>query len=1088
MCDSDVFQIMKHGSCNLTYYGRVGTAYHLLVSGQQHLQPGSPCHVTFHARGGHYGDLVQLAFLTFNVGRFVQPLTSGTSDEEGRCIGGYVTLEEEGRPATEGRWCGEGRGRNVVFSEGPSLRLVLHPPLFPHHAVPSPEVILRYTMVRREDALLRYGSPSNPKNRGELVANTACSRVLTDCRSNNCRVQSPNYPGVYPRNLTCFYLVKLAPPHINREVFEKGHPRPVVVLSQPNDRLIQIGPVEGARLPLGRLKWENECRGDVLLVYDGGTTKAPLLARVCGGGAPLPNITASKSEVLVVFLVKASGPMTFEKETVTGFEIDISIAYLADSSAVANTSSSQISDDVVSTGPREALVTLTPTGPQYISSSPSTPFYISGPKALPSVWLGSTCRISDLYHAAAPPTPYASSTQPSSSASYPPSGLQCCHVVRSQGIGGGVVHSVQHAMPANSSCLLVFVAKADQVVWLYFIRYVKPHFVHPLPHYNITCHSRLAIVDGFPPALKNNNSSSVLGEFCGDSSPPLCVRARQQSTSNGSSPPPCRRHESFVSTGNVVSVVQDYTMTSALWPLAFSLRYEFVNARKPTPNTGYLRAGHDIVVDNEVNEKSSVPNYGWNKNKNTCSKVVLSSSASSRGSISSPDNVFLFGRGGQANLTCTFVFEQKPGERIAVRVTELMVRSSSLCMTHFNRSTSLPECHYNKRTRVGTRATLMVHEAAPWNGSDVDWMRLGCLCSQNAVPFTVASVSSTLMLTFSVLNMDWNHDHRHFAFEAEYEYKTTSRHCLGGTRTLGGTTGELLLGSDRGGFINPCHNLPWKITASPFTFLHLSVAGVATTNPNCTTTNRILLYNDLRREPLGVICPSNVVEQYVQVFSSGWKEAETVGELADESLIVRYLWRESGQYLVKWLEVQRSPRPSKLESEDSSWQDWLYSLFMQENPEPFCSSYCPDLGACIAPKLWCDGKYHCPSGADELSCLNGSLPWFYISLGSLVFLLFFLSFICITVSLTIRCFGKKVREADKALCRPEAIIPKANGVPRQENGGPTVERPFGCRRAASLPREHVETVYTISYTPRMPSITAASSIAADIRYATDHRA
>ena len=43
---------------------------------------------------------------------------------------------------------------------------------------------------------------------GKLIDGTYCSRVFKDCDKLACRIQSPNYPGVYPRNLTCFYAVR----------------------------------------------------------------------------------------------------------------------------------------------------------------------------------------------------------------------------------------------------------------------------------------------------------------------------------------------------------------------------------------------------------------------------------------------------------------------------------------------------------------------------------------------------------------------------------------------------------------------------------------------------------------------------------------------------------------------------------------------------------------------------------------------------------------------------------------------------------------------------------------------------------------
>lgn len=43
---------------------------------------------------------------------------------------------------------------------------------------------------------------------GDLIPGTYCSRIFSDCNKKPCRLQSPNFPGIYPRNLTCYYAVR----------------------------------------------------------------------------------------------------------------------------------------------------------------------------------------------------------------------------------------------------------------------------------------------------------------------------------------------------------------------------------------------------------------------------------------------------------------------------------------------------------------------------------------------------------------------------------------------------------------------------------------------------------------------------------------------------------------------------------------------------------------------------------------------------------------------------------------------------------------------------------------------------------------
>lgn len=67
---------------------------------------------------------------------------------------------------------------------------------------------LAYKFLKRSSARLRYGNSTVATYRGDLVPNTYCDRVLERCDVRPCRVQSPNYPGVYPRNASCRFLVQ----------------------------------------------------------------------------------------------------------------------------------------------------------------------------------------------------------------------------------------------------------------------------------------------------------------------------------------------------------------------------------------------------------------------------------------------------------------------------------------------------------------------------------------------------------------------------------------------------------------------------------------------------------------------------------------------------------------------------------------------------------------------------------------------------------------------------------------------------------------------------------------------------------------
>jgi hypothetical protein len=61
----------------------------------------------------------QLTFDTFTVGRFLSFTSEG-------CPDGYMTIDEENRPATGGQWCGSAWGYTVYYSETRSINLTLY--------------------------------------------------------------------------------------------------------------------------------------------------------------------------------------------------------------------------------------------------------------------------------------------------------------------------------------------------------------------------------------------------------------------------------------------------------------------------------------------------------------------------------------------------------------------------------------------------------------------------------------------------------------------------------------------------------------------------------------------------------------------------------------------------------------------------------------------------------------------------------------------------------------------------------------------------------------------------------------------------
>lgn len=141
----------------------------------------------------------------------------------------------------------------------------------------------------------------------------------------------------------------------------------------------------------------------------------------------------------------------------------------------------------------------------------------------------------------------------------------------------------------------------------------------------------------------------------------------------------------------------------------------------------------------------------------------------------------------------------------------------------------------------------------------------------------------------------------------------------------------------------------------------------------CPTTNRILLYSGWPPRLLKVVCPAEpgAREFTVHVFSEEWLGSDVgkqPGPPRPPALLLDFIARESGQAAASWLEISKSRAalrrqlrlPEKIGVENES------------APHGDCPHKCPELGACIASSLWCDGRAHCPSGYDEANCGNGA--------------------------------------------------------------------------------------------------------------------
>lgn len=328
--------------CNRTYHGREGRTYKLDLPRPAEGRLPFLCHLTFTAGGHGHGELVQLLWDAFSVGRLD---VNANEPFYTSCPEGSLQLAELGRPFTGGSWCGPGEERATYYSETStvtaSIRLFHAPSTVPF------EFRLRYRFVSRNEAVARLGKPQLPIERGSPVPGTYCSRNFYECHKKQCRVQSPNYPGEYPRNASCLVTVrqKFVPTCKHAMISVKAGAGAAAGGQQmaPRTNFFATGPdspasnasssrrLEAASSILGhnssRLSVWQDCPQDKdrVIFRDGARLEDSILLVYCGGG-PLPRITARGPAMLIEF---RSSPLAIPLGTSSlRLELEIPVVYV----------------------------------------------------------------------------------------------------------------------------------------------------------------------------------------------------------------------------------------------------------------------------------------------------------------------------------------------------------------------------------------------------------------------------------------------------------------------------------------------------------------------------------------------------------------------------------------------------------------------------------------------------------------------------------------------------------------------------------------------------------------------------------------
>ncbi|XP_034934803.1 uncharacterized protein [Chelonus insularis] len=939
-------------ACNKTYYGDIGKTYYLELHRPKEDKVPYFCKLTFNAPGNELGDIVQLTFDSFTLGKFVSFTSEG-------CPDGSLQISEAQRPDVGGLWCGTSWGPAIYYSETPivtiSLRLLR---LSQDQTGFNFDFRMAYKMIKKSDAVVRYGNPfvgmmhvPTPflKNKieymnttkviivppiekfeknvslstttqptadeekqylGDLISGTYCSRIFSDCNKNKCRLQSPNFPGLYPRNLTCYYAVR------QHEIPPGKHA--LITVRQPRGQLIAVRArtANQAEPPPRQLRLWQDCDivQDYVTVYDGYTTRDPVILKFCGGGEPVPEATSSGAEILVEFTTSPYG--TFLHPTpphsLHGFQLEIQVKFVdVDSPTYAKNKRCEFwlkgNTGGILTSPKHTLPRNTTClyhlrgdGPTIPSPTPPRPL----PK-FPETRPGTVWR-------KPPPKP-------------PQPQFRVWLSVLKFHVGSNPTTNDDDC----SSTL--FVWDGDMM---------------PLSECNdISCEKeRMRYMERTgdlitPAGARPASNTTLLARYCKDKVPKTCDHAILLNTSR-----PCSPTEGFISSGNSLTIEIRMDESTALRPVNFQARYEFV----------------DLHQDGD--------SYG----SGPCSRVFYSRHRDQYPDrkFQAPRNIFLYGRGGAKNLSCIYRFEGEQDEVVKLRFNKL-INGNRTCR-------SVSSNDYNRFLCIGSNNFSLKILELPW--SNAAPVQKDCLCSNKSLPINIKSLSHIVEVHFTVNFMNSLDDYNNLFFEGIWDF-IKAVPCLQ-KRRVRGPSGQIkyelpIINEDD----KNCKNHPWLIDPSPGQYLYVKTHGaVINNNTKCLTSNRIIVHAG------GMInvsvCPKPLVDsrhQFVEVFSQGWSANRKKMILAPgfdpaRTIAVEFIMNEADTYTVSWLELTKR-RPIEMIHED-----------IQVSSHD-CEQHCPELNACINASLWCDGTSHCPSGYDEAlthCSIILRLPPLHLAIGTIV--------------------------------------------------------------------------------------------------------
>ncbi|XP_030385378.1 uncharacterized protein LOC115632387 isoform X2 [Scaptodrosophila lebanonensis] len=611
---------------------------------------------------------------------------------------------------------------------------------------------------------------------------------------------------------------------------------------------------------------------DYVTVYDGYTTRDPIILKFCGGGQAVPAAVSSGPELLVEFNTSPFGTFTGTSSQVLplyGFQLEVEVQFV----------------DIQS--------------PTYSKNKKPCEFWIRGagrgilenPKH--SLAPNSTC----LYHL--------------------------------QGIG--VFKTFDHlslSRRTNSQSGGLHQPLSRFKVWISMLKFnLDPEFGQidetsvgaiGVLQTQEDCSGMLRIWDGAlrePPVCKDlncasesttytalghyaQNSTNVIARFCRGTIPRTCDR----SNINETYARPCTISESYVSTSDAITLELRNTESTVLRPLDFKLKYEFIDLHQDGLPLG--GGEHD------------------------CNRKFLSSLMDRKDPaiFRSVRNIFLFGRGGTRHLKCVYKFEAQRGERVRLKLRKVTTANRP-CYSRVDEDINRSFCYGDSNVRIE------IFER-PYHDSIL--LHRGCLCNssnQSHLPVEYTSTSRDVEVHFIAQNMTTLDDPDTVNFEGMFEFVKAPTSCKDGRRKFGPSgTIDMTFGDiecrSRPWLIEPSNG-------NKFLYVRLKAIFLSKYNPKKTLNTTFLQQDNAWRcetksravlttaEGLSItacpLSPDSNAYEFVEIFSAGWNERPNFALVnRSKAISIEFLRPGNGEFTFNWMEL--APRPTLSIAEDCQFK------------------------------------------------------------------------------------------------------------------------------------------------------------------------